>query len=149
MGGRGLRGGGATAGRFVRVKDAQGRHIGLGYEDPVSGEVMMMPGMYGTNTNVIPLAKQVPIEDAIAETQKGLSDSGVKLTKNQSSELATALILSGSLIGGGDIRTRLYRAARLIGDFRAVTGGSKTLVSRIGRRLTGRISGGLFRKLFG
>ena len=92
--------------------------------------------------------ERITVESASKGVQQQLQDVGVNITQQQSIELANAMILSGSLLGGGDLRTKLYRAARLIGDVSAVSGGSKSVLNRIARRMTGRISGKLFRKLF-
>ncbi len=43
----------------------------------------------------------------------------------------------------------LYRLARLLGDFTAVSSGSsKKMTRRVGRRVTGRVAGKTMRKLF-
>ena len=43
----------------------------------------------------------------------------------------------------------LYRLARLLGDFSAVSSGSpKKMTKRVGRRVTGRVAGRGLRKLF-
>jgi hypothetical protein len=46
-------------------------------------------------------------------------------------------------------RGLLYKAARLLGDFQAVSSGSpKKITRRVGRRITGRAAGKTMRKLF-
>ncbi len=46
-------------------------------------------------------------------------------------------------------RGLLYKAARLLGDFSAVSSGSsKKMTRRVGRRVTGRVAGRGLRKLF-
>ena len=43
----------------------------------------------------------------------------------------------------------LYKLARLLGDFQAVSSGSpKKMTKRVGRRITGRATGKAMRKLF-
>jgi hypothetical protein len=46
-------------------------------------------------------------------------------------------------------RGLLYKVARLLGDFQAVSSGSsKKMTKRVGRRVTGRAAGKAMRKLF-
>ncbi len=46
-------------------------------------------------------------------------------------------------------RGLLYKAARLLGDYQAVSSGSpKKVTKRVGRRVTGRAAGKAMRKLF-
>lgn len=46
-------------------------------------------------------------------------------------------------------RSLLYKAARLLGDFQAISSGSpKKMTKRVGRRVTGRAAGKTMRKLF-
>ncbi len=46
-------------------------------------------------------------------------------------------------------RGLLYKTARLLGDYQAVSSGSpKKMTKRVGRRLTGRAAGKTMRKLF-
>ena len=46
-------------------------------------------------------------------------------------------------------RGLLYKAARLLGDFSAISSGSpKKMTKRVGRRVTGRATGKALRKLF-
>lgn len=79
----------------------------------------------------------------------GLAKSGIKnLTKMESVNVAHNLMATASLFGGGSLRTRLYRTGRLLGDVKAVQGGTGTMVRRIQRRLAGRVTGQTFRKLF-
>ena len=125
-----------------------GKFIGIGYKDPVTGEVVMLPGMYKTATDAVSVGNQVSHTDAINQIQKGLSGTGKQLTKAESAQLAHQMILAGALVGKGNLRTKLYRAARMIGNYEALKGGQKSIVRRIGRILTGRITGKTFRKLF-
>jgi len=46
-------------------------------------------------------------------------------------------------------RSLLYKAARLLGDYQAISSGSsKKMTRRVGRRVTGRVAGRGLRKLF-
>ncbi len=46
-------------------------------------------------------------------------------------------------------RGLLYKAARLLGDYSAVSSGSpKKITRRVGRRVAGRATGKAFRKIF-
>ena len=46
-------------------------------------------------------------------------------------------------------RGLLYKAARLLGDYKAISSGSsKKMTKRAGRRVTGRVAGRGLRKLF-
>ncbi len=46
-------------------------------------------------------------------------------------------------------RGLLYKAARLLGDYKAVSSGSpKKMTKRVGRRVTGRAAGKAMRKIF-
>lgn len=73
--------------------------------------------------------------------------AGSGLSKRDSDELAIALATM-TLPFRGDFRSALYKTARLIGDYRALTGGPRAMARRLARRLAGRVSGRLFRKLF-
>ena len=55
-------------------------------------------------------------------------------------------LLRGSI---RDIRSVLYRSARLLGDAQAVLGGPNRIIRRIGRRIVGRWLGKLMRAIFG
>ncbi len=85
--------------------------------------------------------------DAGSTVRDALSKAGVNLNAQDSMEVANALIMTGSLLGGGNLRTRLYRAGRLLGDFSAVRGGSPQVVRRILRRITGKMSGRVFKQI--
>ena len=81
----------------------------------------------------------------------GLSSAkaGVNLSKGDSIKVAHGLLTTGALLGkSGNLRTRLYTAARLIGNYEALTKGNKAIVRRFARVMTGRITGKTFRKLF-
>ena len=141
MGGRGVaesEAGGGMVGKF----------IGIGYRDPATGEVVMLPGMYRTATDAVPIGKQISHTDAINQIQKGLAGTGRQLSRREASALAHQMILAGALFGKGNLRTKLYRAARMIGNYEALMKGQKAIVRRVGRVLTGRITGKSFRKLF-
>ena len=88
-------------------------------------------------------------QGSAAQTVKAaLAKSGITLSNAEAGSLSSALLLTGSLLGGGSLRTRLYRAGRLLGDYSAVKGGSASMVKRLMRRLTGRVSGKVFKKVF-
>jgi hypothetical protein len=73
----------------------------------------------------------------------------VKLSKKDAIKLAHGLLATGILIGGtGSLRTRLYKAARMIGNYEALMKGQKAIVTRFARIMTGKITGQTFRKIF-
>ena len=92
------------------------------------------------------------MQKEIEETQKALdaalkaSGSDKKSSKQDAIDLLGALSLAGSMFGRGSFRTKLYRAARLIGDVQAVQKG--TIVTRVGRKFSGKVSGRFMRKFF-
>ncbi len=145
----GSRRAGAAEGRVTT-----GMYVGIGILDHETGEVTMVKGMHrpaDPTTATLTAAQQKNLigkGEAIDAVQKGLAKSGINVTKGEAANIANALVMSGSLFGGGDLRSKLYRGGRIIGDFKAVTGGSAKLYNRVVRRLTGRLTGRLFKKLF-
>ncbi len=147
MGGRG--GGAKKVGEGVRMYTA------MGMVGP-NGELIALPGMFREVPSYVELtpaqkANMTTAAQAATSVSNGLSASGssnVKLTKREGTQLASALIASGMLLGSGSIRTRLYRTARFLGDFGAIKGGPSKIFDRYKRRLTGRLTGKLFQKLF-
>ena len=153
MGGRGLHVG-------MGVFDAQGRFKGVftltdddQYQLSPEEFQMIMDRRRGTDAMKQAYAKalqdqmSISKNDAAKTVQDALGKAGISLNQGQSSEVAHALIMTGSLLGGGNLRTRLYRAGRLLGDFSAVKGGSPAVVQRIVRRISGKVSGRVFKKI--
>ena len=153
MGGRGVAVG-------LAMLDKHGRVMGLmtltadgQYKLSPEEVQMIMDRRRGTAAMKEAMAKalqdqmSISQSDAASTIKDALGKSGVSLTTGQSSEVAHALIMTGSILGGGNIRTRLYRAGRLLGDFSAIKGGSPAVVRRIMRRISGKVSGRVFQKI--
>lgn len=125
------------------------KFIGVGYRDPVTGDVVMLPGMYRVVDDRLPVdVNRISNTDAVSQMQEGFKGTGVNLTQQETTNVMHTLLAAGAIAGKGDIRTRLYRAARMIGNYEALTKGHKAIVRRYMRILTGRITGQTFRKLF-
>jgi hypothetical protein len=131
-----------------RGKDKGGaieQFSGFGIRNP-DGSVTLLPGLsrvIPSNQNIIP-AKQAA--DAVA---KGLKKTGKDITGKEAKELVSALVSIGALLGfKGNMRTKLYRAGRVLGDINAVRGGTKKIANRVKRRLVGKLTGKLFKKIF-
>ncbi len=130
-----------------------GQFAGPGLLNTKTGEVIMASGMHRTIPSHVELTaaqkqRMLTMDQGAAELRKGLLKSGVNLTAAESKDLVSSLALTGSLFGSGNMRTRLYKTGRFLGDWQAVAGGSKTLQRRIMRRMAGRVTGKTFRKLF-
>jgi len=85
---------------------------------------------------------------SVVKSALGASKSGVKVSTKDAMNIANTLIAAGGMMGKGSLRTRLYRAARLLGDVKAISGGPTTITRRIMRRMAGKITGQTFRQLF-
>ena len=138
-------------GRGAREAREAGQYLGGGIYVPTKDFESAIPlEQYEQLGEVIPsVGRPLTYAGAGKSVGDGLAKSGIKnITKAESVNVAHNLLATASLLGGGSLRTRLYRTGRLLGDVKSVQGGTASMARRIQRRLAGRITGQTFRKLF-